>query len=135
MAKVEHRDCPKSLGRACSVALRSTETVLFDLFSPPFTSQIHGQNVAHTPFRTVSEGEFSGVRQLSGKLGAPRLPLARDNSVEHMINKVIVEPLSLALNALSPETQPLRYCAALLVLCCARDYHPVQAEFKNGVIH
>src|SRR5215208_6755658 len=126
MAKVEHRDCPKSLGRACSVALRSTETVLFDLFSPPFTSQIHGQNVAHTPFRTVSEGEFSGVRQLSGKLGAPRLPLARDNSVEHMINKVIVEPLSLALNALSPETQ-LSGIAQLFLFSVA---HEITTRFR-----
>src|ERR671917_2213771 len=67
-----------------------------------------------------------------GKLGALPLPLARESSVDHMINKVIVEPLSLALNALSPETQPLGYGAAPLVFCCARDDHPIQVEFKKG---
>jgi len=52
-----------------------------------------------------------------------------------MINKVIVEPHGLALNALPPETQPLGYGAALFVSGCARDDHPVQAEFPKGVIH
>src|ERR671912_491511 len=42
------------VGGACSVALRTTETMLLDPFWAPFTSQIHGQRVAHTPFRTVS---------------------------------------------------------------------------------
>src|SRR5215208_4210310 len=60
------------------------------------------------------EGKFCEVRQF-GKLGALPLPLARDNSVDHMINKVIVEPLSLTLDTLSPETQPLGYGATLLV--------------------
>jgi hypothetical protein len=52
-----------------------------------------------------------------------------------MIYIVIVEPLSLALNALSPEIQPLGYGAAPLVFCCARDDHPVQAEFPESVIY
>ena len=80
------------------------------------------------------EGKFCEVRQF-GKLGALPLPLARDNSVDHMINKVIVEPLSLTLDTLSPETQPLGYGATLLVFGRARDYHPVQAEFPEGVLH
>src|SRR5215208_2884267 len=71
----------------------------------------------------VLEDKFSEVRRF-GKLGALRLPLARESSVNHMINKVIVEPLSLALNPLSPKTQPLGYGAALLVFCRARDDHP-----------
>jgi hypothetical protein len=55
------RDCPKSLGGACNVALRATETVLFGSFWPPCTGQIHDRNVTRTPFRTVSEEEFSEV--------------------------------------------------------------------------
>ena len=51
-----------------------------------------------------------------------------------MIDKVIVEPLSLTLNALSPEIQPLRYGATLPIFGCARDDYPVQAEFHKGVI-
>src|SRR5215208_6902916 len=54
MAKVELRDCPKRVGRACSVALRSTETVVFDPFWPPYASQIHAQSISRTPFQTVS---------------------------------------------------------------------------------
>jgi hypothetical protein len=50
-----------------------------------------------------AEGKFLEVRHF-GKLGALPLPLARESSVDHMIYKVIVELLSLALNALSPET-------------------------------
>src|SRR5215208_540547 len=50
MAKVELRDCPKRVGRACSVALRSTETVVFDPFRPPYASQIHAQSISRTPF-------------------------------------------------------------------------------------
>ena len=80
------------------------------------------------------EDEFSEVRRF-GKLEALRLPLARESSVDYMINEVIVELPSLAPNALSPEAQPLGYGAALLVFCCARDDHPVQAEFPKGVIH
>lgn len=52
-----------------------------------------------------------------------------------MIDKVIVEPLSLAPNALSPKAQSLGYGATLLVFGCARDDYPVQAEFPKGVIH
>ena len=42
------------VGGACCVALRSTETLLFGPFWSPYTSRIHGQSVARTPFRTVS---------------------------------------------------------------------------------
>ena len=52
-----------------------------------------------------------------------------------MIDEVIVEPLGLAHNALSPETQPLGYGAAPFVLGCARDAHPVQAKLLEGLIH
>src|SRR5919112_2080465 len=75
-----------------------------------------------------------GNSRNSGKLGAPRLPLARKSSVDHVINKVIVDPLGLVLNALSPKTQPLGYGAALFILGCARDAHSVQAELPKGVI-
>ena len=40
------RDCPKSLGGACNVALRATETVLFGSFWPPCTGQIHDGRVS-----------------------------------------------------------------------------------------
>jgi hypothetical protein len=80
------------------------------------------------------KGAFCEIRQF-GKLGALRLTLARENGVDYMINKVIVEPLSLTLNALSPETQPLGYGAALLVFGCARDDYPVQAELPKGMLH
>jgi hypothetical protein len=53
------RDCPKRVGGAFSVALRSTSTVLFYPFWPPYASQIHAQIVARTPFRTVSLLDFS----------------------------------------------------------------------------
>src|SRR5215211_8998153 len=84
-------------------------------------------------FQTVSEGKFSEVRQF-GKLGAPRLPLARKSGVDHMIYIVIVEQLSLALNALSPETQPLGYGAAPLILGRTRDANSVQFQLHKGVI-
>src|SRR5215217_9468497 len=58
MDKVEQRDCPKRVGGACGVTLRSTSTVLFDPFWPPCASQIHAHSVALTPFRTVSELDF-----------------------------------------------------------------------------
>jgi len=48
------RDCPKSPGRAHSVALWAAKEVLFAPFWPPCSSQIDGWSVAHTPFRTVS---------------------------------------------------------------------------------
>jgi hypothetical protein len=48
------RDCPKRVGRACGVALRTTVTVLFGPTWPPYTSQSHALSVASTPFRTVS---------------------------------------------------------------------------------
>src|SRR5829696_5956735 len=60
---ISWRNCPKRVGGACGVALRSTETVLFGPFWPPFTSQIHAQSVVRTPFRTVSEWGFSEVGQ------------------------------------------------------------------------
>src|SRR5215207_9473069 len=62
MAKAELLNCPKSLGRPCSVTLRVSTEGLFGSFRPPYTSQIDGRSVARTPFRTVSEGVFSEVR-------------------------------------------------------------------------
>src|SRR5215216_1917524 len=53
------RDCPKRVGGACGVTLRSTSTVLFDPFWPPCASQIHAHSVALTPFRTVSKAKFA----------------------------------------------------------------------------
>jgi hypothetical protein len=44
------RDCPKRVGGACSVALRSTEGVLFDPYWPPCASQIHAKSVVRTLF-------------------------------------------------------------------------------------
>jgi hypothetical protein len=54
------------------VSLRSTGTLLFDPFWPPYTAQIHVQSVARTPFRTVSEGEFSEVRAEDVRLASCR---------------------------------------------------------------
>ena len=71
------------------------------------------------------KGAFCEIRQF-GKLGALRLTLARENGVDYMINKVIVEPLSLTLNALSPETQPLGYGTAPSIVGRTRDAHSVQ---------
>src|SRR5215204_4950838 len=50
------RDRPKRVGRACGVALRTTETVLPGPFWSPYTAKIHASSVACTPFRTVSLG-------------------------------------------------------------------------------
>src|SRR5829696_416613 len=44
------RDCPKSLGGACNIAVRATETVLFGPVWPPYTGQIHARSVARTLF-------------------------------------------------------------------------------------
>src|SRR5215212_12215799 len=65
------RDCPKRVGGACDVALRSTETVLFDPFWSPCASQIHAKSVVRTPFRTVSPGTRvnKGIKKSPG----PRL--------------------------------------------------------------
>src|SRR5215218_5456475 len=63
------RDCPKRVGGACGVTLRSTSTVLFDPFWPPCASQIHAHSVALTPFRTVSEREFSEVQHSPVPIG------------------------------------------------------------------
>ena len=52
-----------------------------------------------------------------------------------MIYEAVVEPLGLPLDTLSPETQPPRYGATLLVFGLARDDHPVQAEFPESVIY
>ena len=51
-----------------------------------------------------------------------------------MINKGIIEPLGLAPNALSPETEPLGYGAALSVLGRARDAHSVQVDFTEDAL-
>src|SRR5215208_6742831 len=73
------RDCPKRVGGACGVTLRSTSTVLFDPFWPPCASQIHAHSVALTPFRTVSEGEFSEVH-LKGCAKSDELVILRPSS-------------------------------------------------------
>src|SRR5687767_3960621 len=66
----------KRVGRACGVALRATETVLFGPFWPPYTAQIHASSVARTPFRIVSELGFShlGAQQTASvklSIGTP----------------------------------------------------------------
>jgi hypothetical protein len=70
-----------------------------------------------------------------GASGAPCRPLTRESGVDREIDEVVVEPLSLTPNALSPETQPLGYGATLLVFGRTQDDHPVQAEFPEGVLH
>ena len=66
MAKVEREDTvQKGSEGACSAALRSTETVLFEPFWPPYASQIHAQSIARTPFRIVSKGAFCEVHGVS----------------------------------------------------------------------
>src|SRR5215217_6584116 len=71
MAKVEIRNCPKSLGRPYNVALRDTEMVLFGPFWGSYTGQIYGRNPASTPFRTVSLGDSvnSGQESTSSAAG------------------------------------------------------------------
>ena len=54
------RDCPKSLGRTCSVALRVDKEGLLDPFRPPYTSQIHDQSIA----RTLVEQSLSAAESL-----------------------------------------------------------------------
>src|SRR5215216_5748695 len=61
------RNCPKRVGGACGVALRSISTALFDPFWPPYASQFLAQSVVRTPFRTVSEEEFSEVHRKFAK--------------------------------------------------------------------
>src|SRR5215217_3157895 len=81
-AEFPFRDGPKRVGRACSVALRSTETVVFDPFWPPYASQIHAQSIARTPFRRCPqcsptdrrEGLF---RPISAFLRRPNQPSER----------------------------------------------------------
>ena len=58
------------------------------------------------------KGAFCEIRQF-GKLGALRLPLARESGIDYIANEVIVEPLSLALNTLSPSISSLTCCATL----------------------
>src|SRR5918993_612684 len=70
-----------------------------------------------------------------GALGVPPRPLARQSGVGRVIYEAVVKPLGLPLDTLSPETQPLRYGATLLIFGRARDDHPVQAEFPEGVLH
>ena len=57
-----HRDCPKSLVGARGIALKIAQQALFDPFRLPHSVPIHLRGVAKTPFRTVSEGEFSEVQ-------------------------------------------------------------------------
>src|SRR5215211_6018447 len=55
------RNRPKSLGRTWCVALRATENGSFRLIVTSVHCPIHSRSVTHTPFRTVSEGEFCEV--------------------------------------------------------------------------
>src|SRR5215217_2549916 len=55
------RDCPKSLGGARGVVLQIAEKACFDPFRSSHYVRIRLRSVAQTPFRTVSEGEFSEV--------------------------------------------------------------------------
>src|SRR5215213_559206 len=48
--------------RCVKRGLPGHEAALFGPFRPRYTGQIHPRSVAHTPFQTVSEGEFSEVR-------------------------------------------------------------------------
>jgi hypothetical protein len=48
------RDCPKSPGPTCSVALRGAKEEFWGPFRPPYTSQFHDRSVARTTLRTVS---------------------------------------------------------------------------------
>src|SRR5215211_8987293 len=79
-AEFPFRDCPKRVGRACSVALRSTETVVFDPFWPPYASQIHAQSIARTPFRTVSgETVWKIAEGISARLSGSKKHPNRDS--------------------------------------------------------
>jgi hypothetical protein len=73
LAKVQQRNCPKSLGSARGVALRSAVKALFDAFRPPHNVRIHLRSLVRTPFRTVSEGEFCEVR-IDGVLRSSQSP-------------------------------------------------------------
>src|SRR5215210_7610803 len=53
-AEFSFRNCPKSLGSAREVALRSAVKALFDAFRPPHNVRIHLRSLVRTPFRTVS---------------------------------------------------------------------------------
>jgi hypothetical protein len=77
------------------------------------------------------------MRKVVGSREAARsaAPATRERRVDHVIDEVVVEQFGLVLNALSPETQPLGYGAALLVLGSAGDGYPVQAELPEGVVH
>src|SRR5918998_6299442 len=61
------RNCPKSLGGACNVALRATETVLFGPFWPPYTAQFTVGALLVPLFGQFLEGEFCELR-LTGVL-------------------------------------------------------------------
>jgi hypothetical protein len=52
----------KAPGGRLSVALRNAQKTIFDPFCLPHGGPIHPWSVTQTPFRTVSEGEFSEVR-------------------------------------------------------------------------
>src|SRR5215212_1977347 len=58
------RDCPRSLGRACDVALREAGEGLLDPFRPPCTGRNYGWSGAHTLFRTVSQDAFCEVHTI-----------------------------------------------------------------------
>jgi hypothetical protein len=57
------RNCPKSTGSARKVALQVAEAPPFGTFWPRHTDQIDTCSVARTPFRTVSQLDFSHLSQ------------------------------------------------------------------------
>src|SRR5829696_7290194 len=76
MDKVERRDRPKSLGRTRGATLGTAVKALFGPYRSPHNDRIHLRSLAQTPFRTVSEGEFSEVRS-NGGLRSSRTSLSR----------------------------------------------------------
>src|SRR5215217_8521692 len=56
------RNCPKSLGRVYSVALRTAEKALFGPFWSPYTVQIHGRALLKALFGQSLELDFSHLR-------------------------------------------------------------------------
>jgi hypothetical protein len=54
LPRTPYRNCLKSPVGTRNGAAQSTDTVLFGLFWPRYTGQIHARSVAQTPFETVS---------------------------------------------------------------------------------
>src|SRR5215218_2993660 len=63
-------------------------------------SVLSGSSKRRPYFHTCAQKKSS---RNFGQLEAPRLPLARERGIDHVIDKVIVEPFGLPPNALSPK--------------------------------